>query len=97
MKVLLLDSGIRGSGPGYRPPFGDLSGLRPPGADYLSRLMTPPGLSGHEALQRQLMFERERGLLAGSNLLPASLASQHLQQRQHEGYLRYTLVLAYRN
>ena len=90
--------------PGIRPP---------PGADYLSNLMRQqagglPGaaaaaaqqMAGHDALQRQLMFERERGLLgaaqqaqqaqqaaaaaAGSGLA----ASQHLQQLQMEEYHR---------
>ena len=69
-------------GPPLRPPFGELGGIRASGADYLSRLMTS-GLGGHEALQRQMMYERERGLLAGP------LASQHLQQRQHEEFIRY--------
>ena len=87
-------------------------GIRPP-PDYLSNLMRQqaagglPGaaaaaqqLAGHDALQRQLMFERERGLLgaaqqaqqaqqaaaaaAGSGLA----ASQHLQQLQMEEYHR---------
>merc|ERR1740131_2152 len=85
--------------PNYRPSFGDLAGLRPPGADYLSRLMAP-GLPGTEALQRQLLMERERGLLSagsplgsplGSPSLPqVSLPGHHpsLQQRHHEEYLR---------
>ena len=82
--------------PGYRPPPGpfDLGpGLRPPapppgpGADYLQRLMTPHGLPGPDALQRQLLYERERGLLGG--LGAASLAaSQQLQHLQQEEYLR---------
>ena len=88
-------------------------GIRPP-PDYLSNLMRQqaagglPGaaaaaqqLAGHDALQRQLMFERERGLLgaaqqaqqaqqaaaaaAGSQSLAAS---QHLQQLQMEEYHR---------
>ena len=87
-------------------------GIRPP-PDYLSNLMRQqagglPGaaaaaqqLAGHDALQRQLMFERERGLLgaaqqaqqaqqaaaaaAGSGLA----ASQHLQQLQMEEYHRW--------
>ena len=48
------------------------------------------------ALQRQLLYERERGLMAAgaaSGMLPGSLAaSQHLQQQQrhHEEYLRYS-------
>ncbi len=53
------------------------------------------GLASHDALQRQLMYERERGLMAAgavSGMLPGSLAaSQHLQQQQqrhHEEYLR---------
>ena len=73
--------------PGYRPPFGELGGLRAPGASYLGQLMGQHGLASHEALQRQLLFERERGMMAGSPLLPG-LASQHLQQRQHEEYIR---------
>ena len=83
--------------PGYRPPPGpfDLApGFRPPatppgvGADYLQRLMSPhPGLPGPDALQRQLLYERERGLLGG--LGAASLAaSQQLQHLQQEEYLR---------
>ena len=83
--------------PGYRPPgpFDPLAaaaGLaRPPppgvGPDYLQRLMNPHGLPGHDALQRQLLYERERGLLGG--LGAASLAaSQQLQHLQQEEYLR---------
>merc|ERR1712083_1139816 len=65
---------LRAAGmPPYRPPshpFDLAAGLRPP-PDYLTRLMQPPGLptaqqmAGHDALQRQLMYERERGLLGG--------------------------------
>ena len=80
--------------PGYRPPgpFDLAAGLRPPqpqppGGDYLQRLMTPHGLPGPDALQRQLLYERERGLLGG--LGAASLAaSQQLQHLQQEEYLR---------
>jgi len=79
--------GYPGLRPGYRPPFGELGGLRAPGASYLGQLMGQHGLASHEALQRQLLFERERGMMAGSPLLPG-LASQHLQQRQHEEYIR---------
>lgn len=91
---------MRGSVGGYRPNFGDMSGLRSPGPDYLSMLMNPAaGLGGHEALQRQLLYERERGLLAGSTLLPGSLASQHLHQRQQEEYFRwehlYSILYSY--
>ena len=80
--------------PGYRPPPFDLAaGLRPPpapGADYLQRLMTPHGLPGPDALQRQLLYERERGLLGG--LGAASLAaSQQLQHLQQEEFLRSIL------
>jgi hypothetical protein len=41
---LILDIYV-GLRPGYRPPhpFGDLGGLRPPGPDYLSRLMNQQG------------------------------------------------------
>jgi len=55
-------------------------------------------LVGHDALQRQMIYERERGLMAAgaaSGMLPGSLAaSQHLQQQQqqqrhHEEYMRY--------
>merc|ERR1712112_212589 len=58
---------LRAGMPPYRPPshpFDLAAGLRPP-PDYLSRLMQPPGLpsaqqvAGHDALQRQLMYERE--------------------------------------
>jgi len=80
-----LRPGPPGVPPNYRHPFGELGGIRSPGADYLSRLMTSPAaaaLGGHEALQRQMMYERERGLLAGS------LATQHIQQRQHEEFIR---------
>ena len=92
-------------------------GIRPP-PDYLSNLMRQqagglPGaaaaaqqLAGHDALQRQLMFERERGLLgaaqqaqqaqqaaaaaAGSGLA----ASQHLQQLQMEEYHRWDSIIS---
>jgi len=93
---------LRAAGmPPYRPPshpFDLAAGLRPP-PDYLTRLMQPPGLptaqqmAGHDALQRQLMYERERGLLGGlggaSGAAAAGLAaSQHLQQLQQEEYFR---------
>ena len=50
-------------------------------------------MAGHDALQRQLMYERERGLLGGlggaSGAAAAGLAaSQHLQQLQQEEYFR---------
>lgn len=80
----------------------------PPGADYLSRLMQQqaagmPGaaaaaqqLAGHDALQRQLMYERERGLQAQQQQMAAAAAgqsglaaSQHLQQLQMEEYHRW--------
>merc|ERR1712037_1023939 len=80
-------------------------GIRPP-PDYLSNLMRQqagglPGaaaaaqqLAGHDALQRQLMFERERGLLGAAQQAAAAAAgsglaaSQHLQQLQMEEYHR---------
>ena len=69
--------------------------MRHPGAaDYLSRLMAP-GMPGTEALQRQLLMERERGLMSaasplGSHLMPPiTMASAiNMQQRQHEEYFR---------
>ena len=83
--------------PGYRPPPFDLAaGLRPPqppqpppGGDYLQRLMTPghPGLPGPDALQRQLLYERERGLLGGLGAVSLA-ASQQLQHLHQEEYLR---------
>ena len=54
--------------------------------------MNPHGLAGPDALQRQLLFERERGLLGslGGSLGAANLAAtQQLQQLQQEEYLRY--------
>jgi len=89
---------LRAGMPPYRPPshpFDLAAGLRPP-PDYLSRLMQPPGLpsaqqiAGHDALQRQLMYERERGLLSGLGATGAAglAASQHLQQLQQEEYFR---------
>jgi len=76
--------------PPYRPPshpFDLAAGLRPP-PDYLSRLMQPPGLP--TAQQRQLMYERERGLLSGLGASGAAglAATQHLQQLQQEEYFR---------
>merc|ERR1712037_68923 len=87
-------------------------GIRPP-PDYLSNLMRQqagglPGaaaaaqqLAGHDALQRQLMFERERGLLGAAQQAQQAqqaaaaaaagsglAASQHLQQLQMEEYHR---------
>jgi len=90
--------GLRPGMPQYRPashPFDLAAGLRPP-PDYLSRLMQPPGMptaqqmAGHDALQRQLMYERERGLLGGLGGGGAGglAASQHLQQLQQEEYFR---------
>ena len=85
-------------------------GIRPP-PDYLSNLMRQqagglPGaaaaaqqLAGHDALQRQLMFERERGLLGAAQQAQQAqqaaanqqglAASQHLQQLQMEEYHRW--------
>jgi len=81
---------LRAGMPPYRPPshpFDLAAGLRPP-PDYLSRLMQPPGLP--TAQQRQLMYERERGLLSGLGAGGAAglAASQHLQQLQQEEYFR---------
>jgi len=89
--LMMQHPGFPAGLPGYRPPPFDLAaGLRPPpapGADYLQRLMTPHGLPGPDALQRQLLYERERGLLGG--LGAASLAaSQQLQHLQQEEFLR---------
>lgn len=81
---------LRAGMPPYRPPshpFDLAAGLRPP-PDYLSRLMQPPGLP--TAQQRQLMYERERGLLSGLGASGAAglAATQHLQQLQQEEYFR---------
>jgi len=62
---------VRGPHPHPLDPLPlELAGLRPSGPDYLARLMQSglsqaSQLASHEALQRQLLFERERGLLAG--------------------------------
>jgi len=103
--------GLRQPYPGGAPrhPLDMQGGIRgpPPGADYLSRLMQQqaagmPGaaaaaqqLAGHDALQRQLMYERERGLQAQQQQMAAAAAgqsglaaSQHLQQLQMEEYHR---------
>jgi len=47
-------------------------------------------IAGHDALQRQLMYERERGLLSGLGASGAAglAATQHLQQLQQEEYFR---------
>lgn len=82
---------LRAAGmPPYRPPshpFDLAGGMRPP-PDYLTRLMQPPGLP--TAQQRQLMYERERGLLSslGAGGAAGLAASQHLQQLQQEEYFR---------
>lgn len=47
-------------------------------------------IAGHDALQRQFMYEWERGLLSGLGATGAAglAASQHLQQLQQEEYFR---------
>ena len=52
--------------------------------------MFPAQLAGPEALQRQLLYERERGLLGGLGAAGAAslAATQQLQQLQQEEYLR---------
>ena len=49
-------------------------------------------MAGPEALQRQLLYERERGLLGGLGAAGAAslAATQQLQQLQQEEYLRYS-------
>jgi len=102
--------GIQGYPGGMRSPYPgrhplEMAGIRAP-PDYLSRLMqqqaqaaglpTAQQLAGHDALQRQLMYERERGLLGAAQAQQAAAAaagtglaaSQHLQQLQMEEYHR---------
>ena len=72
-------------GGGPRHPL-DMGGIRPP-ADYLSRLMqqqaagmpTAQQMAGQDALHRQLLYERERGLLG------AAQAQQVHEQKQGKG------------
>jgi len=92
--------GRPGMPPGYGTAFDPR--LRSPAADYLSRFAHPSQLMGQQqdALQRQLMYERERGLLGGpgghhllSQGLGGGLSSPgaglpSLQQLQHEEFIR---------
>lgn len=87
--------GRPGMPPGYATAFDPR--LRSPAADYLSRFAHPSQLMGQQqdALQRQLMYERERGLLGGPgghHLLGGGLSSPSglpsLQQLQHEEFIR---------
>ena len=79
---LMTPPGLPGGPPG-------VSSAGPRSASLALPMQLPP--AGHEALQRQLLYERERGLLSGLGGAaggPGLAASQQLQQLQEQEYLR---------